>query len=62
MMKSVNDDDVQNVVCSAVVAACETLDEEFPGFENGGITSNFAYSLELKIIELLVEDELISNE
>jgi hypothetical protein len=40
-LRHVNDTDVTQKVQEAAQAACGKLDELFPGFDNGGISSNF---------------------
>lgn len=61
-MTELTPDELDDLLHEATVAACEVLDVEFPGFEKGGITSDFAYELEHSIRKLLVKEGLLSEE
>lgn len=47
------DQDVEEIIHRAVCAACNVLDERFPGHEHSGVNSNFAGVLEETIGSLL---------
>lgn len=48
---------VQQAIADATKAACERLDEMFPGHDNGGITSNFQGLLHELIETMLTGDD-----
>jgi hypothetical protein len=52
-LRSVNSDEVRTAVVEAARAACERLDETFPGVERNGITSNFHGLLEEALMHML---------
>lgn len=58
----VTDPEIDDLLHKATTAACEVLDERFPGFENGGITTNYAGKLEQKMRDLLVSEGLADPE
>lgn len=51
--KHIDDPDVQAKAEEAANAACKVLDEMFPGFDNGGITSNFNGHLKKVLLKML---------
>ena len=44
-IKNASDDAVVKVIEDAARAACEILDKQFPGYDAGGITSDFQGTL-----------------
>lgn len=49
----IDDEVVETAIRDAVTAACNSLDTLFPGCDNGGITTNFAGTLETAIRKML---------
>lgn len=52
-LQSHDDKDVTQAIESAALAACHELDKQFPGWDNGGITSNFQGHLAEVITRML---------
>lgn len=49
----IDDEQVRQVVANAARTACRELDGMFPGYDNGGITSNFQGLLEEVLMHML---------
>jgi hypothetical protein len=60
-IRYIGDDDVQRKAEEAADAACKVLDEMFPGFDNGGITSNFIGGLKEVILRMLAGQSVVGN-
>lgn len=55
-------DDVSEAIEEAAAAACRVLDVSFPGFDAGGITSNFQGGLRIILAEMLAgRSPLVNN-
>lgn len=54
-------DEFDELVHEAVAALATKLDEAFPGYDSGGITSSFCWKLERFVETLLISDGLVTN-
>ena len=60
-MLDVNDAKVQNAIQEGVDRLCKTLDPLFPGYDNGGINSDIAFSIHRLVEAKLVEHNLATD-